>query len=165
MNLVLFYVWEDARVWAHWNHSLDMHLNYLGPVSCFSPSSVLGVRSQGGYSGWWLDGHNILCLQIWQETFFKHRENCFLQASTVPSIHLRWPWSPACCPGLLRGHGRGPVMHIGMHIAVGWVLSPGTAVTALKPGTNTPALTSSTGVWTTAYVSPSSPPKEMLHGR
>ena len=24
----LFYGWEDARVWAHWNHSLDMHLSY-----------------------------------------------------------------------------------------------------------------------------------------
>jgi len=31
-----FYVWEDARVWAHWNHSLHMPLRYLGPVSCFS---------------------------------------------------------------------------------------------------------------------------------
>ena len=35
-NLVLFYVWEDARVWAHWNHSFDS-LRYLGPVSCFFP--------------------------------------------------------------------------------------------------------------------------------
>ena len=33
--LVLFCVWEDARVWAHWNYSFDMHLNYLGLVSCF----------------------------------------------------------------------------------------------------------------------------------
>ena len=31
---MLSYVWEDARVWAHWNHSFDMHLRYLGPVSC-----------------------------------------------------------------------------------------------------------------------------------
>ena len=22
-NLALFYVWEDANVWAHWNHSFD----------------------------------------------------------------------------------------------------------------------------------------------
>ena len=34
MNVVLFYVWEDARVWAYWNHSFYMHFNYLGPVSC-----------------------------------------------------------------------------------------------------------------------------------
>ena len=29
-----FQVWEDARVWAYWNHSFDMHLSYLGPVFC-----------------------------------------------------------------------------------------------------------------------------------
>ena len=27
-DLALFYGWEDARVWAPWNHSLDMHLSY-----------------------------------------------------------------------------------------------------------------------------------------
>ena len=31
---MLFYIWEEARVLAHWNHSFDMHLSYLGPVSC-----------------------------------------------------------------------------------------------------------------------------------
>lgn len=57
-------------------------------------------------------------------------------------------------------------MHTGMHIAVEWVLYLGMVVTALKPGKNTPAFTSSIGVWTTAYVSPSSPStKEMLCGR
>ena len=29
MNLALFYIWEDVRVWAQWNHSFDMHLSYL----------------------------------------------------------------------------------------------------------------------------------------
>ena len=29
MILVLFSIWEDARVWAHGNYSLLMHLNYL----------------------------------------------------------------------------------------------------------------------------------------
>ena len=33
VNLALFYVWEDARVWAQWNHSFDMYLSYPGPVS------------------------------------------------------------------------------------------------------------------------------------
>ena len=37
MILVLFHVWEDARVWAYGNHSFDICLNYLGPVPCFSP--------------------------------------------------------------------------------------------------------------------------------
>ena len=40
MDLVLFFVWENARVWVHWNHSFDMHLSYLGPVSCSFPSWV-----------------------------------------------------------------------------------------------------------------------------
>ena len=39
MNLALLYVWEDARARAQWNHSFDVHLNYLGPVSCFSSST------------------------------------------------------------------------------------------------------------------------------
>ena len=33
-NLLPLCVWEDARVWAHWNHSFHMHFRYLGPVSC-----------------------------------------------------------------------------------------------------------------------------------
>ena len=33
-NLALFYVWEDARGWALWNHSFHMHFSYLGLVSC-----------------------------------------------------------------------------------------------------------------------------------
>ena len=32
MNLAFFYVWENVRLWGHWNHSFDMHLSYLGPV-------------------------------------------------------------------------------------------------------------------------------------
>ena len=40
MILVLFCVWDDARMWADWNYSLDIHLNYLGPVSkAQNPSS------------------------------------------------------------------------------------------------------------------------------
>ena len=30
MSLVLFYLWEGARIWSHQNSSLDMHLKYLG---------------------------------------------------------------------------------------------------------------------------------------
>ena len=44
MILVVFYVWEVSRVWAHWNYSFAMHLNYLGPVACFlHPESPQGV--------------------------------------------------------------------------------------------------------------------------
>ena len=37
MNLVLFYVWKDARTWAYCNHSFDMYPSYLGLVLCFFP--------------------------------------------------------------------------------------------------------------------------------
>ena len=32
MILVLFCVWEDARIWAYCNYSLDMNLHYLVSV-------------------------------------------------------------------------------------------------------------------------------------
>ena len=31
-NSVLFFVWDDAGVWVHWNQSFRMHLCYPGPV-------------------------------------------------------------------------------------------------------------------------------------
>ena len=34
MNLAFFYVWENVRLWGHWNHSFDTHFSYLRPV-CF----------------------------------------------------------------------------------------------------------------------------------
>lgn len=49
MILVLFYVWEDARV------SFDVHLDSSKPISCFSPpqSTLLGFGEDWkiGYSG------------------------------------------------------------------------------------------------------------------
>ena len=42
--LALFYLWVNARVWAHWNHSFPMHLRYPGPhfyvLYCFSHPGV-----------------------------------------------------------------------------------------------------------------------------
>ena len=64
MNLALFYVWEDVRVWAHWNHSFDVCLSCLGPVSCFSPSWIPSGCCRGGCRGWWVDAPKILCLLI-----------------------------------------------------------------------------------------------------
>ena len=70
MILVLFYVEEDARVLAHWSYSLAMHLNYLGPVSCFSPTWIplrvhpLGLGWGGGMAAVAdaLTAGNIHCL-------------------------------------------------------------------------------------------------------
>lgn len=59
VNVVLFCVWEDARVGAHGNHSFDVHLSSLGPASCASPSYA--CRSRGGCSGCRRDGHSVLC--------------------------------------------------------------------------------------------------------
>ena len=93
-SLALLYVWEDARVWAHWNHSFDLHFSYLGPVSwvftswvssgltvgsgyrlmaarcqvCFSCLSSLRAHKlsiHGGCSHWWLwDPCLLLCQAI-----------------------------------------------------------------------------------------------------
>ena len=76
MILVLFCVWEDAKVWAHWNYSLDMHLNSLGLVSCLFPSWILlwvhsvGVRWRGGGDALMVMMGNIHSLLEWQATFF-----------------------------------------------------------------------------------------------
>ena len=113
----LFYIWEDARVWAHWNHSFDMHLSYLGPVSCVFSSWVsgctIGVAAAADCltagtlflswapSGliiteavmWWLNGCNIVCLLIREATFFhwlvKYDGKCLgkLCLRMLPVIH------------------------------------------------------------------------------
>ena len=91
MNLAFFLRWEDARVWAHWNHSFDRHLIYLGPISYFSPSWIsLRCPFGGSCSGCWLDGCNILCLLIEQTAFFTH----------TPETMSHWKSShcgSACC--------------------------------------------------------------------
>ena len=40
MQFALFYVWEVARVWAHWIHSFVTHLNFIRPAFCFSLSWI-----------------------------------------------------------------------------------------------------------------------------
>ena len=43
-SLELFYIWENARAWAHWNHSFHRHLCLPGPASCCSrPERPWGV--------------------------------------------------------------------------------------------------------------------------
>lgn len=52
MILVLFYVREEARVQAHWNYFLDMHLTYLGSVFSFSPPEVPSGFKGGRWLQW-----------------------------------------------------------------------------------------------------------------
>ena len=67
ITLVLFYVWGDARIYIPCNQFFDLHLNYLGLVSCFSPSRIpSGSQLVAAFSGWGVDGCNILGLLIWQ---------------------------------------------------------------------------------------------------
>ena len=40
LNWAVFSVWDEAIIWAHWNHSFDMHLHYLGPLHCSLPPWV-----------------------------------------------------------------------------------------------------------------------------
>ena len=57
-NLALFYEWEDARVWAHWNHSFDMHLSCRGQYTLFISWIYFPRGSPFGVAAiWWpLDG-------------------------------------------------------------------------------------------------------------
>ena len=50
-NLVLFFVWESVRAWAHWYHCFHKHLSYLGqcPV-LFISWAPLGLTIGSGCS-------------------------------------------------------------------------------------------------------------------
>ena len=64
-------VCEQAGDWAYWNLSFDTHLRYLRPVSCFFPIWILlAYKVSGNYSSQRLDSCHILCLLMWQATFF-----------------------------------------------------------------------------------------------
>ena len=66
--------------------SFDLHLDYQGPISCFSASWIPQGEPSGGVcvclcvcvclsvcSGSWFNGHNILCLLKWQGMFLVYR--------------------------------------------------------------------------------------------
>ena len=56
MILELFWVWEDARVWAHWNCSLDGHLDCLRPVpQAQNASCVSSMLNFLRAHRWWAD--------------------------------------------------------------------------------------------------------------
>lgn len=108
-----------------------MCLKYLEPVPCSSPFSV----PLGCMVGW------LQWLPIWQETFFIHKRKVpspgfycpmrTLEVTTVTGLLPRMTertWEGACCEcGHAHSSGGQGVLH------------PGTVVTALKSGTNTPS--------------------------
>ena len=86
MNLALFYVWKDARVYVHWNNSSALHLSYLGPVSYSSPSQFLRVH-RWVWLQWLMAGWPRPRSLIWQGTFFIHilKKKYFIAKKCSPS--------------------------------------------------------------------------------
>ena len=114
MNLALFYVQDDARFWALWNHPFAVHLSCLGPVSCaFSPQVSSGCTAKGGCRGWELDSRHpasnlssfwahfwglllrdslmmhILCLLIQWAIFFIHKNNQYVIEAQFGAAYTR----------------------------------------------------------------------------
>ena len=111
-----------ARIWAHQNHSLDMHFIYLGPVSCvfifwvswgltigrgysliatrwqvFFPPCVSSGLTGSHWRAAIADDCDILCLLMWQEIFH-------LSPSKVTFQRRQRHPTPVLLPG--KSHGR-----------------------------------------------------------
>ena len=85
-NLALFCVWEDARAWAHWDHSFDIHLSYLGPVSCVFTSWVsTGLTLGSGCS---------LMAARWQAFFVSFLSSFRAHPLTLHGCSHWWLWYP-----------------------------------------------------------------------
>ena len=92
INLVLFSCGKRQESGLTEITPLIMHLNYLGLVSCISPSWTPSVCTIC-YSGWWLNVCKILCLLIWQATPCpqgKWRNMHHLRVLLIPFAVL-WP--------------------------------------------------------------------------
>ena len=86
-----------------------MHLNYLGPGSCFSPSWMpSGCTVWGNCSGCLLDGRNILCLLIWQVTLFVHTTVEITNMSITSQSSLMLLYNPSSRSSL---HSTSPGNH------------------------------------------------------
>ena len=80
-----------------------MYLNYLGPVSGFSPSWIhSSCTVGGGGSGWWHGGHNILCLLNWQVKFFVHMYGIAHLTSHFIMSDSSWVTTPSWLSRSLR---------------------------------------------------------------
>ena len=133
------------------DHSLNMYLKYLEPVPCFSPFSIpLGCMV--GWLQWLMDTIYFFFFTNMAGNIL-HPEKCFLQDSTVPSI-LEVTMVTCLLPRTTGRTLEGACCECGhVHSSGGQeVLHPGIVVTSLRSGTNTPALTSSSGVRTSTSV-------------
>ena len=78
----------NARVWAHWNHSFQMHLTYLEPVSCFHILSLLssGLTTGNGCSLMAARLAGMLLLPEFRYGSLAHTEGCVRSMMTVTSL-------------------------------------------------------------------------------
>ena len=56
-NLMLLYVWEDARVWVHWDHSFHMHFIICQMSSAGSRWLHWSPEAQGT----WIEREEVCC--------------------------------------------------------------------------------------------------------
>ena len=85
-NLVLFYAWEEARVWAHWNHSFDRHLSSLGPISHVVTSWVSSGLPVG-------NGCSLMAAR-WQVFFPSWVSSGVASSMSGSGCNCWWLWHP-----------------------------------------------------------------------
>ena len=101
------------------DHSLNMYLKYLEAVPCFSPFSI----PLGCMVGWLQWPMATTYFFFFNQYGRKHSSSTSSKKSAFSRIllyhpYLKWPWSLACFPGRLGGHGKGPAVKAGMCTAV-----------------------------------------------
>ena len=104
MNLALFYVWEDARVWAYWNHSFDVHLSCLEPTPVCLPGKSHGWKSLVVYSS---RGRKESDTTEWFHFHFQLSGAAVLFFSIMNPF---WVHSPGGCKGLMGWCPQDPLL-------------------------------------------------------
>ena len=101
-DLALFYGWEDARVWAPWNQSLDMHLSYQSRYPLSSHPQFPQGSSQAS-----LAAQRVKRLPAMRGSQVRSlgREDSFEKETATRSGTLAWkiPWAEK--PGGLQSMG------------------------------------------------------------
>ena len=88
-DFTVFLCLGRLRVWAHWNHSFDVHLR--ASILFFSILHPLSVDIWVGYGGWGLDGCNFLCLLI----YFRWHSSAMVVSTVLREVGI--VMSPASC--------------------------------------------------------------------
>ena len=95
MNLILIYVWEDTRVWAYENHSFDIKLSSLEPVSHAFLSWVHCVHQQAGVTEglmavaffvYWYDRWHFSRVGVFLRRWKKFLSNCWSETCGMETL-------------------------------------------------------------------------------